>query len=154
MGSPVSCSPPGTFFTIYDFAGYMSSSASESGWGITTQSVGLTPSTLLPPDDGTLTNITFFYTAEWSTRMETWSSSGIRDRFFAQHGRRRMVYESGHKRCRSRRRYNEPDRRPRRRAGEWTGNGSLGGPVPEPGTIYMLLLGCAGIIASLRRKRN
>src|SRR5208283_942329 len=62
ISSLVPCNPPGTFFTIYDFAGYMSSSVSAGGWGIATQIVGLTPSTLLPVDDGTLTNVTFFYT--------------------------------------------------------------------------------------------
>ncbi len=155
MGSPVSCSPPGTFFTIYDFAGYMSSSASESGWGITTQSVGLTPSTLLPPDDGTLTNITFFYTggvvhadgdvvqfpgfeivSSLNTVDEGWYTSqdtndvGLDAGTTNQTVGRVVAPANGQ------------------------GTGPLGGPVPEPGTIYMLLLGCAGIIASLRRKRN
>jgi len=155
MGSPIACNPSGTFFTIYDFAGYVSSSASAAGWGISTQSVGLTPSTLLPPDDGTLTNITFFYTGAvvhadgdvvpfpgfeivsslntidegWYTSQDT-NDVGI-DLGTTDQTVGRVVVPVGGQ-----------------------GPGPLGGPVPEPGDAFMLLLGCAGIIASLRRKRN
>jgi hypothetical protein len=155
MSVLVPCNPSGTFFTIYDFAGYTSSSASAAGWGISTQSVGLTPSTLLPPDDGTLTNITFFYTGDvvhadgdvvpfpgfeivsslnridegWYSSQDT-NDAGLDAGTTNQTVGRVIVPVGGQ------------------------GTGPLGGPVPEPGTACMLLLGCAAVIASLRRKRN
>jgi hypothetical protein len=61
----VQCSPAGTFFTIYDFPGFLSvtSVGIPSGWGFTTQALGITPSSLSgTPDSAASTNVTFFYT--------------------------------------------------------------------------------------------
>jgi hypothetical protein len=60
---PVLCNPPGTFFTIYDIPGFVSASTSASGWGVSIQSTGLTPSTINGAfDNPALVNITFSYT--------------------------------------------------------------------------------------------
>jgi hypothetical protein len=58
------CSPPGTFFTIYDFAGYVPGSiaATAAGWGASTQLVGKTPQNISPVDSPTVTNLIFTYT--------------------------------------------------------------------------------------------
>jgi hypothetical protein len=153
MGSPIPCNPPGTFFTIYDFAGYLSSSTSAAGWGISTQSVGLTPSTLLPPDDGTLTNITFFYTgavvhADGAVvpfpGFEIVSSlNTIAEGWYGSQDTNDVGLDAG-----------ATNQTVGRVIVPTNGSGPLGGPVPEPGAAYMLLLGCAAVIASLRRKRN
>lgn len=60
----VQCTPPGTFFTIYDIPGFVSASTTASGWGDTTQLLGITPSTINGAafDSPTLTNVTFMYT--------------------------------------------------------------------------------------------
>ena len=69
--SPVTltqCNPKGTFFTIYDVDGLnMSATMASSlpaGWGVSFNSVGLTPSTLTGnvPDDPSTFNVTFKYT--------------------------------------------------------------------------------------------
>ena len=69
--SPVTltqCNPKGTFFTIYDVGGLNMSAtmaaALPSGWGVSFNSVGLTPSTLTGnvPDSPTTSNVTFTYT--------------------------------------------------------------------------------------------
>ena len=55
----------GTFFTIYDFAGYQAGTASApSGWGVSVQLIGLTPTGQTPDtgDVGAVPNLTFFYT--------------------------------------------------------------------------------------------
>src|SRR3954469_5137421 len=46
------CNPPGTFFTIYDFAGYVPGSitATAAGWSATAQLVGKTPQNISPTD--------------------------------------------------------------------------------------------------------
>jgi len=60
----VLCNPTGTFFTIYDIPGFVSAATTASGWAVTTQFVGTTPSTInaTPFDSPTVTNVTFTYT--------------------------------------------------------------------------------------------
>jgi hypothetical protein len=51
------------FFTIYDFAGYVTGTcAGPTGWACEVQLVGITPSDVLPTDSGSIVNITFYYT--------------------------------------------------------------------------------------------
>ncbi len=60
-GSPtLNC---GTFFTIYDFAGYITSTASTTApnWTSSVQLTGVTPNDQLPSDSGSIENITFIY---------------------------------------------------------------------------------------------
>ncbi len=63
----VQCNPKGTFFTIYDVGGLdpvaTLAASMPSGWGVSFNSIGLTPSTLngqVP--DGAIFNVTFKYT--------------------------------------------------------------------------------------------
>jgi hypothetical protein len=64
----VQCNPQGTFFTIYDVGGLdmvdTLAASLPSGWGVSFNAVGLTPSTLtgLVPDDPGIFNVTFKYT--------------------------------------------------------------------------------------------
>jgi hypothetical protein len=58
----------GSYFTIYDFAGYVEGSASVlsampegATWTITTSNLGSTPGGVNPVDDPTKTNLTFMY---------------------------------------------------------------------------------------------
>lgn len=61
----------GSFFTIYDFAGYVGGSAGVSStspddtyasfWSVSANPVGPTPDRLNPQDDPNLTNLTFTY---------------------------------------------------------------------------------------------
>jgi hypothetical protein len=62
VGGLVQCNPTGTFFTIYDIAGFVSASTAASGWSETQQIVGITPSTINGSFDGPSVNVTFFYT--------------------------------------------------------------------------------------------
>ncbi len=53
----------GSFFTIYDFEGYVAGSISApTGWSTQVSFVGLTNSTQSPTDSATLENLTFVYT--------------------------------------------------------------------------------------------
>ena len=60
----VQCNPPGTFFTIYDILGFVSATTTTSGWSVTTQNVGVTPSSINGStiDDPNIVNVTFTYT--------------------------------------------------------------------------------------------
>jgi hypothetical protein len=51
----------GSFFTVYDFAGYVTVLSTPANWSFTSQVTGVTPPLTTPPD-GLLTNITFTYT--------------------------------------------------------------------------------------------
>jgi len=52
-----------SFFTIYDFNGYVAGSAfAPADWDISIQNVGITPSGQLIVDDASVVNITFTYT--------------------------------------------------------------------------------------------
>ena len=52
----------GTFFTIYDFTGYIAGSANlPAGWKVSVQVRGYTPSTQRPYDSAKLQNLTFYY---------------------------------------------------------------------------------------------
>lgn len=59
----------GTFFTIYDFAGYVGGtiSATASNWTVEVQLTGLTPSLTNPPDSGGVVNLVFIYTGPVET---------------------------------------------------------------------------------------
>ncbi len=60
----VQCNPAGTFFTIYDIPGFVSAFASASGWTLSEQTIGVTPSTINGSsfDSPSLMNVTFAYT--------------------------------------------------------------------------------------------
>ena len=60
----VQCNPPGTFFTIYDIPGFVAVNTTAAGWSATTQSIGITPSTINGAtfDDPAIVNVTFRYT--------------------------------------------------------------------------------------------
>ncbi len=52
------------FFTIYDFAGYISGSCTApSGWVCTAQKLGFTPDDVVPTDNANIFNITWAYTS-------------------------------------------------------------------------------------------
>ena len=51
----------GSFFTIYDFAGFVGFGDLPEFWTGTTQLVGRTPDNVLPNDDASITNLTFTY---------------------------------------------------------------------------------------------
>ena len=61
--------PGGTFFTIYDFAGYVPGTvaATASDWTATVALVGPTPSLTSPPDNPNLYNLVFTYTGPVET---------------------------------------------------------------------------------------
>ena len=54
---------PGDYFTIYDFAGAVASSATApAGWTLSVQNSGVTPSKTTPDDDPNIPNYTWTYT--------------------------------------------------------------------------------------------
>lgn len=71
------CNPPGTFFTIYDFAGFVSVVATPTGWTSSNQLTGITPGTVAPPDNAAITNVTFSYTGPVVNGPTTISGFGI-----------------------------------------------------------------------------
>jgi len=51
-----------SFFTIYDFAGYVNGSCSgPAGWACTAQNQGFTPDDVVPVDDAGIVNLTWAY---------------------------------------------------------------------------------------------
>jgi hypothetical protein len=53
----------GSYFTIYDFAGYVANSAvAPGGWTVSEALTGLTPGTVIVPDSASIINLTFTYT--------------------------------------------------------------------------------------------
>lgn len=61
----------GTFFTIYDFAGYIGGTAAtpSADWSVSVQLIGLTPSGQTPDtgDSGSVVNLTYYYTGSGIT---------------------------------------------------------------------------------------
>src|ERR1035438_3986202 len=68
LGTNQSCLPGsacGTFYTIYDFQGYIANTvAAPTGWGTTIELTGATPnsnSCCNPPDSSVVSNLVFMY---------------------------------------------------------------------------------------------
>jgi hypothetical protein len=63
-GALVQCNPTGTFFTIYDFEGFLAVTGLPAGWSAVENLVGLTPSSVSSQviDNPSVMNITFIYT--------------------------------------------------------------------------------------------
>jgi hypothetical protein len=63
-GTKIPCNPAGTFFTLYDFNGFVSVASAPADWFATIQFLGITPSTINASfiDDPNVVNVTFFYT--------------------------------------------------------------------------------------------
>jgi len=62
-GAVTHSNPPGTFFTIYDIGGYVTGSASApTGWSVSVQLLGMTPSGANVTDNASLENVTWTYT--------------------------------------------------------------------------------------------
>src|SRR5437870_2814575 len=63
--------PTGTFFTFYDFAGYVGGSATAAiagtTWAITTPATGVTPGAVVVTDSAAITNVVFTYTTVATT---------------------------------------------------------------------------------------
>ena len=58
----------GTFFTIYDFVGYIpGSAAAPANWSVSVQLTGYTPSGVTPSDSAAIVNLTFYYTGSGIT---------------------------------------------------------------------------------------
>jgi hypothetical protein len=58
----------GTFFTIYDFVGYIpGSAAAPANWSVSVQLTGYTPSGVTPTDSAAIVNLTFYYTGSGIT---------------------------------------------------------------------------------------
>lgn len=62
-GMLVQCSPAGTFFTIYDFAGFIAVTGLPAGWSAVSNVLGITPSAVTQQviDNPNVVNVTFFY---------------------------------------------------------------------------------------------
>ena len=68
----------GSFFTIYDFVGYVPGSVkAPAGWTAQVAFKGLTPSTQIPPDSATIYNLTFVYTGATSPDKGPLNLSGF-----------------------------------------------------------------------------
>ena len=66
----------GNFFTIYDFAGLVPGSVvAPSGWTLTSNYVGVTPSLLGPLDDPSILNLTFTYSGPTIPTGQAWLGS-------------------------------------------------------------------------------
>jgi len=80
-GSGTPCSTPascGSFFTIYDFVGYVPGSVqAPAGWAAQVAFVGLTPSSQIPTDSATIYNLTFVYTGPTSPDKGPLNLSGF-----------------------------------------------------------------------------
>lgn len=63
-GALVQCNPAGTFFTLYDFAGFVAVTGLPAGWSAVTSLLGTTPSAITQQviDNPGIVNVTFFYT--------------------------------------------------------------------------------------------
>jgi hypothetical protein len=61
--------PGGTYFTVYDFAGYVGGTvaATASDWTAAVALVGKTPSLTSPPDNASIWNLVFTYTGPIET---------------------------------------------------------------------------------------
>jgi hypothetical protein len=65
--------PANSFFTIYDFVGYVDGTvaATNSDWTASVQFVGPTPSSVSPPDSTSIENLVFTYVGSVSTGPQT-----------------------------------------------------------------------------------
>lgn len=146
----VQCNPPGTFFTIYDVPDFVSASA-PSGWGVVSQLVGMTPSSVNGPsiDLSTVVNVTFVYTGPVIhangvivpiTGFTIVSKDSLTAQgFFSFQATKDVGANAG----------NTDQGTGPTTVPSATG-GIVGSPVPEPGSI--LLLGCGLVAIGLCRR--
>ena len=139
----------GDFFTIYDFGPFVAgSNVQPAGWTLTSSLVGPTPAGVAPPDDPTITNLTWTYTGP--TIPE---SSGIGPFSVATIGvqlevQTALTYFAGQ----------ATNTNPGSAGSKLNNVGRITVPapvpVPEPATLSLLALGAgASILRVLRRRK-
>ena len=140
----VQCNPTGTFFTIYDIPGFVSATVLPPFWSMSTQLVGITPSTINGGafDSPTITNVTFMYTG--ATVLGSANFTGFQI-VSADSG----VNTSGHFASQSTNNIGTD-------AGTTNQvSGSVAVPqatVPEPDSLILMGLGAASILLGSRRR--
>lgn len=143
----------GSYFTLYDFAGFDSVASVPTNWSFTTANLGQTPPDVLPTDDPGIVNITFTYSGP-TLNFDDNPANNVEQTF----GPFNILSNLGGVTFRSFTSRAIKNDGPARgtdvsSVGSYSAPGA-GGVVPEPATWAMLLAGFGLVGVTMRRRQR
>lgn len=143
-----------TFFTIYDVGGLVAGSETQpANWAVSAALTGVTPSGVAPTDSSTIPNITWTYSSTATQIVPAGADTDLGAfTFVSTQGNNGLVTEYSQQATKNNPGQSDDDTRDAGVGSVIGPSGASVTPVPEPGTLTLLISSLVGLGWTKRRR--